>query len=139
MCYASFEPSWRAPKYAEEEAELLRVVTELGVPMDRLREAFRAGDLVDLPLWMWCSLDNTDSNDTFTLAEAEARAKLYDRDLSRIIQGMSQRATLPAPIILAQGQKRPHLVAGNTRLMACRVLNIRPKVWLMTLEGSGGA
>lgn len=131
MPYDPYDPRWRRPSYAEEEAEFLRVSEELSIPFDELRDLFQLGELVDLPGWMWCSLTNTDSNDVFSLAEAEARAKLYDRDLARIIQGMSSRSTLPAPIVLPFKIGRPHLVAGNTRLMACRVLNVRPKVWLM--------
>jgi len=132
MSYTQFAPTWRKPSYSEEAQEFERVAMDLGIPLDQLREGFSAGALVDLPNWMWCSMNNTDSNDVFSLAEAEERAKLYDRDLSRIIQGMSSRSTLPAPIVLQLVDSRPHLIAGNTRLMACRVLNVHPKVWMMS-------
>lgn len=131
-----FEPRWHPPRRAEEDCELERTAVDLGIPLESLREAFRSGSLVDLEGWVWCSMDNTDSNETFCLAEAEARAKLYGRNLERIVLGMSARSSLPAPIVLLRGQGRPYLVAGNTRLMACRALGVRPKVWLMRLEES---
>jgi hypothetical protein len=130
-----YAPKWCKPSYSEEEREFARVSLTLEIHLDELREGFTKGELVDLPNWMWCSLLNTDSNDVFSLAEAEERAKLYNRDLSRVVQGMSSRSTIPAPIVLSrgdsQGAPRPYLMAGNTRLMACRVLNVRPKVWMM--------
>ena len=133
-----YSPKWSKPSYDEEESEFTRTSLELEIPVDMLRAAFLKGGLVDLPNWMWCSLLNTDSNDVFSLAEAEGRAKLYNRDLSRIVQGMSSRSTIPAPIVISRGDSlgnpRPYLVAGNTRLMACRVLNVRPKVWMMNVR-----
>lgn len=129
-----YAPKWCKPSYSEEEREFARVSLTLEIHLDELREGFTKGELVDLPKWLWCSLDNTDSNDVFSLAEAEERAKLYNRDLSRIVQGMSSRSTIPAPIILQREDFRPHLVAGNTRLMACRILNICPKVWIMSVR-----
>lgn len=136
MYGSHFSPRWCKPSYAEEVVEFQRVELTLKIPLDKLRARFVAGELVYMPKWMWCSMDNTDSNDVFSLAEAEGRAKLYDRNLSRIVQGMSSRSNIPAPIVLQQGDARPHLVAGNMRLTACRVLNVRPKVWLMSMEAT---
>lgn len=141
MCYDPFMSGWRRPAYTDEYDALKAASISLDLPLRKIVEAFKSGELVDLEGWIWCSLDNTDSNECFCLAEAEARAKLHGRDeaLSQITTGMIRHKTLPAPVILMRGERRPYLVAGNLRLLACRALNTRPKAWLMHLENIDGS
>jgi hypothetical protein len=89
--------------------------------------------MVDLEGWMWCTLQNTDSNDVFSLAEAEERARLYGLDITKIVQRMVDRGTFAAPVVITKKGERPYLVSGNEHLMSARVLSIRPRVWLVDL------
>jgi hypothetical protein len=136
MCYDLFMVGWKKPVLADALDVLEKAATSLQLQMEDLLKAFRTGELVDLEGWVWCSLDNTDSNDCFCLAEAEARAKLHgrDEDFVRITNDMTKHKVLQAPLILLRGPLRPYLVDGNLRLMGCRALSVRPKVWLMHLE-----
>jgi len=134
MWYGRFMHAWRRPSYEEEAAEFERTSDELGIDLGLLQEAFRNGELVDLESWVWCILENTDSCEVFTIAETEAKAELYSRDIARIFVGMARTDVFPAPIILTQPHHRPYLISGNTRLMACRVLNIRPKVLMVSVS-----
>ena len=139
MCYDPFVLTWRKPAYSDEVHKLEDAAGRLGLSVPEIKQAFEAGELVDVPGWVWCSLDNSNSSDCFCLAEAEARAKLHGRDddLARITTGMIQHKIFPAPVILTRGEKRPYLVSGNLRLLACRGLGIRPKVWLMKAVDDG--
>jgi len=125
---------WRPPTYDEEAAEFERTAEELDIPLGILQEAMRKGELVDLSGYIWCTLDNADV--AFSLAEAEKIAATHGRDVWRIARGILARDTLPAPIILNREGRRPYLIAGNTRLMVCRGLDAKPKVWMIRVNGT---
>jgi len=125
---------WKRPNWYEEYTEFELLHQEQDLSFDFLEDAFLAGSLEPIPKWVWCTLQNTDSNTLFSLAEAEAWAKVHrcEENLARIVRGLVGTDVLPAPIILKSLQGgRPYLVAGNCRLVACRVLNLLPDVWLM--------
>ena len=125
---------WKKPSWYDEYAEFERVRDEEEISFDALEAAFLAGSLETIPGWVWCTLQNTDSSNLFSVAEAEAWAARHGdaKRLDRIIQGLVGTDVLPAPIILKSLKGgRPYLVAGNRRLVACRVLNLQPSVWLM--------
>ena len=136
MCYYQGMQKWRKPLISEEMPEFERTAVDLRINLRLLTSAFDSGELVELANWIWCLMVNTDSNEVFSIAEAEAKAELYGRDIARVFRGMTSHAILPAPIVLVRGDERPYLVSGNTRLMAARVLNVRPKVWLIRMEAS---
>jgi hypothetical protein len=95
----------------------------------------RKGELVDLKGYVWCTLDNADV--AFSLAEAEQIAMGHGRDAWRIVKGIMANDVLPAPIVLdREPQQRAYLIAGNTRLMVCRGLDAKPKVWMIRVEGT---
>lgn len=84
-----------------------------------------------MPSDVWNKLENTDSNeiefgDDKTVMNL---AREYGRDIKSIINGMYSGARIPAPIILITDSGY-YLVAGNTRLMAAKMLGVTPKIWL---------
>ena len=126
---------WRSPTYDEEAAEFERTAEELSIPLEALRRAMRKGELIDLSGYTWCTLANAD--EAFSLAEAERIATEHGRDAWSIARGIMTNAVLPAPIILdREPEQRAYLIAGNTRLMVCRGLDAKPKVWLIRVEGT---
>jgi hypothetical protein len=94
--------------------------------------ALVSGKMVELTDEIWKRLPNTNSY-KITKKEAERHATKYGKDIGRIMHGMQYGAELPAPIVLRTATG-PYLVAGNTRLMAARVMGLRPRVWLADIR-----
>jgi len=61
-------------------------------------------------------------------------AKLYDKDATKIVQGLRSDDPMPAPIVLEREDGTVTLVAGNTRLCAARAMNVRPRVVYVRLD-----
>jgi hypothetical protein len=130
---------WCKPKLVDMQTELQSASLDLGVPLDILHLAMEGGRLVPLERYHWCLLQNSDSNETFSLAEAEAVAARYGQDIGPVCRRIASRLGVPAPVILFRSELRPWLVAGNIPLMVCRALNVRPEIWRIELPSSDGS
>lgn len=125
---------WRKPIFSEEREGFVQTAQDLGLSMDELREAMKHGHMAPLDGYTWCTLENTDCNETFTLGEVERLAlKRYGRDVGSLCRAITSGQTVPAPIILDRPGKRSWLVSGNIRLMLCRGLNLLPDVWRISV------
>lgn len=122
--------TWRKPTLEEEREELLRAAQDLDLDPDAVLDAMDRGRLATLDGFTWCSLENTDSNDTFSIAEVEEVAwRRYKKDVAVLCRQITSNQVLPAPIVFDRPKRRSWLVSGNVRLMICRALNMQPKVW----------
>jgi len=120
---------WLMPE-EHERAEIERTAEHFGLdPFDLLRCMSRGGPKT-LDQECWSKLENADSSDPLTWWQAHALAERYGRDFECIAQAMRRGSPMPMPIVLKRRNGGLYLVAGNTRLMACRVLQITPEVWL---------
>jgi len=102
---------------------------------DAFIDEFNQSSLVDLTDGVWGQLENTDSA-TMEPGDMTSAVKLsekYDRNIMRIVMGIKGGNTIPAPIILKGDVDWYYLVAGNTRLMAAKALNVRPKVIIVNM------
>jgi hypothetical protein len=128
-----FEPEmvqWVSPNIMEERGEIVRQAKELNIDWRQLMEAFKQARLVTLTDEMWANMQNTDSNDpNLTLQKLMSWTH---RNVNRILGVFKTGGILPAPIVLIYRQT-PVCVAGNTRLSACKVLGVRPKVLMVQL------
>lgn len=126
-------PSWEKPLIEAERGEFERTSEELGIPIERLVEAFHRASLEELSDADWNQLQNADSRDpSWTLDDVIAYRTTDDRperrDVLRIVEGMKRGDALPAPIVLYRDGRPPYLVAGNTRLLVARTSGRRPSV-----------
>lgn len=147
MCYNSdmFEqlPSrdiFKKPTLQNEIGELRRAAQHFGIDDSVLMYlAETEGRLIPLSQEIWSQLDNTDSfnvksddHDT-----AATYASMNGRDYHQIADSIYASGIgaekLDAPIIMKYGDQY-HLVAGNTRLMACRAYGVTPNVYLFTVD-----
>jgi len=121
---------WRRPNVADDRKSFERAAFDFRMSLDELNSYLDRGKLERLDGYTWCRLDNTDSNDTFSLVEAERVAARLGEDLSVVTLALSREATLPAPVVLDRAEPgRPYLMTGNLCLVACRSLNVTPMVW----------
>lgn len=131
---ARLSENWERPCVVEEATDIERVAKDLD-----LRPAALAGLIMRSPLEplkdeTWSELQNTESWDCRTLDRVAEIAKLYDKDSARIVSGLQNNEGVPAPIVLEREDGSVTLVAGNTRLCACRALGIRPQVVYVRLD-----
>jgi len=127
-------PIWKRPSFDEEIGEFKRTAEDINIPLEILKKAFPTGSLSELQDDDWLEVENCDSSDPSWTRE-EARAHLKDkRDFGRIEEGLVRGAQMPAPIVLYRKNHRPYLIAGSSRLLGCRVLNLRPVVFKIDLK-----
>lgn len=129
------QPKWRRHTPAEkwnELGELRRTARELQISYPALRAALDQSQMRVLKDEEWRNMVNTDSRGNWTEAEVleHVRGK---RNARRIFSGLRRKDALPVPMVLLRRGQKPYLIAGNTRLMACRALGITPVVLFINL------
>ena len=122
------KPQWQKPSLEEEMKELERHAQKSGMDFDSLVEAFKAAELQELSDEDWVNMENCDSRDmSWTSTEVHKHLE-GQRDYKKIEEGLLAGHTIPAPVVLYRKGHRPNLLAGNSRLLGCRALGIRPTV-----------
>lgn len=135
---------WMREDFSKEKDEFSRVAADfsgndrkaLTENTRQLESLYRQGKLITLSASMWRRLDNTDSWNTKTIKDIERAIRRNSkgsgtRSIEKIIREYIS-GKVRAPIVLEfNGGKSYTLIAGNTRLMAARMLEIEPKVLLV--------
>lgn len=114
-----------------EKEELERTIRELNLvtPYEELEKRFEKAPQVALTDSIWKVLKNTDY-DVETPRDVKAKLIEYDRDPTNydtVHQEMQSNHWFP-PLIMQLKNGTFYLVAGNTRLMVCKVNSITPRV-----------
>ena len=123
-------PRWRAlagDEIVREDEELQRTAREMQLDYGNLVHAFQNAQLEELSDTDWTRMENTDSIGDWTKDEVIENIG-SNRDHARIFHGIENGEDMPAPIVLFRNGESPYLIGGNTRLMACKALGIRPVV-----------
>jgi len=111
-----------------------RYAKDLGLDNIELKEwesAYGKSRMVVLSDAMWRTMNNTDSWEATTLEKIQNFIRINDeggsgfRDIDKVIKEVRGKARCPIVIL---HKRKYELVAGNTRLMACRFLGIRPRI-----------
>ncbi len=125
---------WQKPDLSLELGEIERTAEETGIPLEKMVAAFDTAELQELSDEDWESMINCDSRDpSWQLDEIREHLK-NKRDFERIEQGMKAGDTFPAPVVLYRENQPPYLIGGNSRLLGCRALGLRPTVLALRLE-----
>lgn len=122
---------WHKPNLEEESGEINRTAKSLKIEPKKLMQACKTAELESLSDKDWSRLENSDSYDTDTIEKAAGKAKEYNRDIARTLNGMGKE--MPASIVLFRKGQPPYLIGGNTRLMSARAVGAKPKVLAVRL------
>ena len=122
------EGNWQRPILEEEMAELQRTSAELGISLESLTNALAQAGIEDFTDTDWLRTENCDSRDATWTAVQVREHVANTRDFDRIERGLQNNEPMPAPIVLFRKDQNPYLIAGNSRLLACRVFQKKPKV-----------
>ncbi len=137
--------NWVRPDISGEMGEIQRVAQEfLGQELTKsnianVADVLKNGEVVELSDQEWDRLENTDSFHSIRPGEIEDAEKIVDglnqaldeetkRNFRKTLTGFLNGSLMAMPMILKKPSGEIHLVSGNTRLMICRALKIRPKV-----------
>jgi hypothetical protein len=133
---------WVKPDYEDEEEEFALAVYNLpGLVNDEeerhgvyvsLEMAYMRAPVEVLTDEEWSQLENTDSweleteEDIYDIVGGYGRSK--ERILKHSLEPIRNGGTVETPIVLFWNNYPPYLIAGNTRLSACKVLGVTPMV-----------
>lgn len=124
---------WIKGEYLYEKGEFDRVSKHFGIKSKVMEKAYAISKPQKLTMNVWKNLDNTDSWTIRSLKDVQYFAALYDRNYDKILTEILEPPhTIYCPIVLLRGGDY-HLVAGNTRLMFCRALQIQPQVVIVEI------
>lgn len=124
-------PKWIKPNLQEEMPELERTAVLIpSITLEELKNAFNSAELRELTDEEWVHLDGVDDlGHDPKLTIEQVRAHLKDkRDFAKIEQGLRNGEKIPAPVVLSGLWNNLYLIGGNSRLLGCRALGIRPMV-----------
>jgi|APGre2960657404_1045060.scaffolds.fasta_scaffold54711_4 hypothetical protein len=133
--------TWKKDPFRSEFGEFERVTIEYS-PKKQVREnlkyletEYNRASKVSLVDSDWRKLGNTDSFETNTIQDVydAIRANNTPRDVERILRQYVS-GSISCPIVIKFADGRLQLVAGNTRLMIARVLQIKPKIILVKTD-----
>ena len=139
---------WSKGPFKDEMEEFKRVVEsvwelhptkdakEFNITLKDLEKVYSKSQPKLLNDATWRKLENSDSWKSTTIEKIlkTFKANNVKRDISRILNQFIHRK-MDAPIVLQfipKHEHSPELIAGNTRLMFCKFLGIRPKI--ITIE-----
>ena len=119
---------------AKEGSEIERTAQEFNIPLEDLKYAFVAGQMVILSDDIWAKLENTDSYNITSIEDAVKLANQYGKKWKSTLSAIKNSEVLDPPMILNYDKTKYYLVGGNTRLMFYKALGITPKVLLATID-----
>jgi hypothetical protein len=139
--------TYKKTKFEDEMDEFDRVVSEFSNGTDedwdskfsQIKKIYAKSAKVNLSPIIWQKLENTDSYDTDTIEKIQKAVKSNTassgkRDIADVIKEYNSNS-VRAPIIMSYGGgKKYTLVAGNTRLMVAKMLDINPKVVIVKMD-----
>jgi len=129
------KPKWEKPDLEEELAEMERTAEHFEIAISILLDAYKTAELENLSNEDWINLDNADSSSQdWTTEDACYKCVEYGKDFKRIENGLKSGHTFPAPLILFCQNQMPYLIGGNSRLLGCRVLDLKPTVLALRIN-----
>jgi hypothetical protein len=106
--------NWTLPMINMDMPEITKSAQKIGVEIKQLQAALKNAKLIDLPDQFWKTLKNPNVSQT---------ASQISKDANKPQMGKNS----PAPIVLMK-DNQTYVIGGNSRLMAAKAVNIKPKV-----------
>ena len=127
---------WVKPDYEDEEEEFELTASEIGddyeETLSSLINGYWNSTIEVLTDEEWSQMGNTDSWELSTEEDIYRIIGHYGRSKERILkhslEPIRNGGVVETPIVAYTENYPPYLIAGNTRLSACKVLGITPMV-----------
>lgn len=118
--------------YDYEKEEFERVAKYYKISPTILEQKYPLSKIQILKPSVWKTIKNTTSWNVKNIEEVADISNRSNKNYKKIAIDMIDTKKTYAPIILKNKEKY-HLIAGNVRLMLCRVLNIQPQVCIVEI------
>lgn len=131
--------NWTRTSFADEKEEFLRTAEFFSDAKQKnenykiLEKNYKTAKLLPLNDRDWSKMQNTDSWDTDTLEKIQKVVKKVPRRVETVINEFFS-GRVRSPIALRLGDGILYLVAGNTRLMIAKMLEVKPKVMIVETD-----
>lgn len=134
--------NWKRVSYVDEAEEFERTTkeftpdsTNFKTNLKSLQIKYKTAKLKSLSSADWKKLQNTDSYLTTTIEDAQKAIKQNGepRNILTIINEFLS-GSVRSPIAIRLGDGSLYLIAGNTRLMVARMLEIMPKMIIIETD-----
>lgn len=125
--------NWIIPPLWEEIGEFERVADTFDIELSSLISLLPKGVIEYMDEETWSELGNTDSWETTKIEQVLETADQYGRDARKLLVAFEENRPMQVPIVLFLADGHTHLVSGNTRLMVCRAIGERPKIFKLQM------
>jgi hypothetical protein len=131
--------TWVKVSFADEKEEFLRTVNEFSDSKQKtenfklLESKYKIAKIVSLNNRDWSKMQNTDSWETDTLDKIQKAVKSTPRSIESVINEFFS-SKVRSPIALKLGDGSLYLIAGNTRLMVAKMLEVKPKIVIIETD-----
>lgn len=92
--------------------------------------AIQNGKVIEVTDRLWDSIVHLSNNNSISDLKSLVRSYTKPRDVNRIVSGFNNNGKVPYPVIL-KGKYGMHIMSGNTRLNAARIMGFVPKALLV--------
>lgn len=123
---------WTRPILDDCVAEIQLMCDQLSLDPVSIVDSFKKSSLRTLSEDNWSKLvGSPNSYSIKSIDQARRISNSEGRDIESIIEAIGDGESMPAPVIIEDSKGTPHLVDGETRLMAARAFKMNPKVlWI---------
>lgn len=131
--------NWTRTSFSDEKEEFLRTAKFFSDAKQKnenfkiLETNYKTAKLLPLNDRDWSKMQNTDSWDTDTLEKIQKVVKKVPRSVESVINEFFS-GKVRSPIALRLGDGTLYLVAGNTRLMVAKMLEVKPKLMIVETD-----
>lgn len=127
---------WKEPTIEAEESDFEMLADQLDISLDKIKEAFDEGELKRLMPSVWDKLKNCDCKKANSFKDiVDLSQKLqkknpdYKSNWKQFKKDFKNNKPVKAPIVMKYGDDY-YLVAGNTRLMVAKLMDVSPAIYL---------
>jgi hypothetical protein len=125
--------SWKQSDFSYESDQFKKIAVELKQDIKNLEKNYKNASMAVLTDNMWSSLSNTESWNIKTAQEYVTIAKRKNKNYRQIAFDLLHANKQHCPIAIRLADNSLRLIAGDVRLMLCRLLKIQPKIVLMSI------
>lgn len=131
--------NWTRTSFSDEKEEFLRTAKFFSNTKQKnenfkiLETNYKTAKLLPLNDRDWSKMQNTDSWDTNTIEKIQKVVKKVPRSVEAVINEFFS-GKVRTPIALRLGDGTLYLVAGNTRLMVAKMLEVKPKLMIVDTD-----
>lgn len=119
---------WIKRPIIEVKAQLVKAAKKLGIPEEILVNAYNVAQLESFSENDWRILQNTNAGRVVNPNHAIDIADSMGEDIYAVFATIKADEKISAPVVLYDAGKKPYLIDGDLKMVACQGLGIQPMI-----------